>query len=172
MAVEDTDKIGSGIQPAQQQVRIAPKKSNAQVSEGPVSSPAVSFENSTVERTNNNATDVHVDNASPEMVKPSPEKEPLTKSKLEEITEGINTELSFFSSSVQFKIEEVESSDSGSVLNREGDASGMQINKKEVVVSVVDKRTGEVIRQIPPEDLLQSLNNVSMFLGLIIDQIA
>jgi uncharacterized FlaG/YvyC family protein len=172
MAVEDTAKIESGIQPAQQQVRVAQKKGNAQVSEGPVSSPAVSFENSTVEKTKVNATNIHSDNASSDVLKPSQEKEALTTSKLEEITEGINTELSFFSSSVQFKIEEVETSDSGSALNKEGDSSGMQINKKEVVVSVVDKRTGEVIRQIPPEDLLQSLNNVSMFLGLIIDQIA
>lgn len=166
MAVEDTDKIGSGIQPAQQQVSVAPKKGNARVSEGHVSSPAVSLENSTVEKTEIKATNVHSDNASSEMTRVPAEKEVLTKSKLEEITEGINTELSFFSSSVQFKIEEVEKNDS------EGDPSGMQVNKKEVVVSVVDKRTGEVIRQIPPEDLLQSLNNVSMFLGLIIDQIA
>jgi uncharacterized FlaG/YvyC family protein len=172
MAVEDTDKIGSGIQPVQQQVSIAPKKGNDRVSEGRVSSPAVSFENSTVEKTEIKATNIHSDNASSEMTRLPAEKEVLTKSKLEEITDGINTELSFFSSSVQFKIEEVEKSDSDSAPNKEDHSSGMQISKKEVVVSVVDKRTGEVIRQIPPEDLLQSLNNVSMFLGLIIDQIA
>ena len=79
----------------------------------------------------------------------------------------------FFSNSIQFKIEEVdEDSEIPKLRSKESDLSDqIRIKKKRIVVSVVDKRTGEVIRKIPPEDLLQSLYNASMFLGLIVDQI-
>jgi uncharacterized FlaG/YvyC family protein len=166
MAVEDTDKISAGIQPVSQ-VRYTPKKGTSEISGDSVSSPAVSVEDSTVEK--KASEQIHSDDNSGKKTQEVVSKEVLTRSKLEEITEGINQELSFFSNSVQFRIEEVESDDSG--LPRLGQGENLGSTKKEIVVSVVDKRTGEVIRKIPPEDLLQSLYNASMFLGLIIDQI-
>jgi uncharacterized FlaG/YvyC family protein len=171
MAVEDTDKISSGIQPVSQ-VRYTPKKGMSEVSGDSVSSPAVSVEDSTVEK--KASKQIHSDDNSGTKTQEVVSKEVLTRSKLEEITEGINQELSFFSNSVQFRIEEVESDDSGLPKLGQGEksySSSLGSTKKEIVVSVVDKRTGEVIRKIPPEDLLQSLYNASMFLGLIIDQI-
>jgi uncharacterized FlaG/YvyC family protein len=166
MAVEDTDKISAGIQPVSQ-VRYTPKKGTSEISGDSVSSPAVSVEDSTVEK--KASEQIHSDDNSGKKTQEVVSKEVLTRSKLEEITEGINQELSFFSNSVQFRIEEVESDDSG--LPRLGQGENLGSTKKEIVVSVVDKRTGEVIRMIPPEDLLQSLYNASMFLGLIMDQI-
>jgi uncharacterized FlaG/YvyC family protein len=166
MAVEDTDKISAGIQPVSQ-VRYTPKKGMSEVSGDSVSSPAVSVEDSTVEK--KASKQIHSDDNSGTKTQEVVSKEVLTRSKLEEITEGINQELSFFSNSVQFRIEEVGSDDSG--LPKLGQGENLGSTKKEIVVSVVDKRTGEVIRMIPPEDLLQSLYNASMFLGLIMDQI-
>jgi flagellar protein FlaG len=39
-----------------------------------------------------------------------------------------------------------------------------------VVVEVFNKDTGKVIRRIPPEDVLQSLENISELAGVLIDK--
>jgi uncharacterized FlaG/YvyC family protein len=172
MAVEDTDKIAS-IEPVVRQVHHARKEADSlKVS---VSSPASSVEDGLVEKikAEPNEKSIQSINDSMKLGQIKLTKEDLSKSHLEEITEGINQELSFFSNSIQFKIEEVDQSFEMPKLKSQGNdvSDQIQIKRKEIVVSVVDKRTGEVIRKIPPEDLLQSLYNASMFLGLIVDQV-
>jgi uncharacterized FlaG/YvyC family protein len=169
MAVEDTDKISAGIDPVERQVSRVRKKADA--SKVSVSSPASSVEDGLVEKIKAEPTEKNIQSSSNSLK--SGQVETLTKSQLEEVTEGINQELSFFSNSIQFKIEEVDENGQLTKLRSTGsdNAEQIQLKKKEIVVSVVDKRTGEVIRKIPPEDLLQSLYNASMFLGLIVDQI-
>ena len=172
MAVEDTDKIAS-IEPVERKVHHVRKKADSpKVS---VSSPASSVEDGLVEKMKAEPKEKSIQSSNNPLKLGQAEitKENLSKSHLEEITEGINRELSFFFNSIQFKIEEVEESPEISKLRSQGNdvSDQIQIKKKEIVVSVVDKRTGEVIRKIPPEDLLQSLYNASMFLGLIVDQI-
>jgi uncharacterized FlaG/YvyC family protein len=175
MAVEDTDSIKASAGPVKNPVQYMPKKAKADSRRETVSSPAASVEDRTVEKTKaevRGADTVENNDFSSAVTKDKP----LTKSQLEEITEGINRELTFFASSVQFNIEEVETDSPGFHSLSEGrgvkgSAGDMiEVKKKEVIVSVVDKRTGEVIRKIPPEDLLQSLYNASMFVGLIVDQ--
>lgn len=172
MAVEDTDKIAS-IDPVVRQVQHVRKEADRH--EVSVSSPASSVEDGLVEKIKAEPNEKNIQSSSNPLNLGQIEltKEDLSKSHLEEITEGINQELSFFSSSVQFKIEEVDQNYEIPKLKSLGNdvSDQIQIKKKEIVVSVVDKRTGEVIRKIPPEDLLQSLYNASMFLGLIVDQI-
>jgi uncharacterized FlaG/YvyC family protein len=177
MAVEDTDKINAGIDPVENQVRFKPRKAKADdSSRGSVSSPAASVEDRIAEKTAQpQVSMVHSPEDNLKVKESETAGKAVTKSELEEITEGINSELSFFSNSIQFKIEEVdETSDVLRMGAKKQDGSADQmirIRKKEIVVNVVDKRTGEVIRKIPPEDLLQSLYNASMFLGLLVDQI-
>lgn len=176
MAAEDTNKISTGIDPVQQQVRVSPKKDKPKISRDTVSSPAPSVEDRIKEKTQVDSQGVKAGEhssfqKSAQSKSGAQETEPITRSKLEEITEGINVELSFLGTSVQFEIEEVDTESSSEQMRQGNSSSDLQIKKKEIVVSVVDKRTGEVIRKIPPEDLLQSLYNASMFLGLLIDQI-
>lgn len=40
-----------------------------------------------------------------------------------------------------------------------------------VVVEVFNKDTGEIIRRIPPEDVLKSVDNISELVGLLIDKV-
>ena len=177
MAVEDTDKISAGIEPVERRVQYTPRKSKADTSKDSVSSPAASVEDRIMEKIKAEPTGKNIQSSdnSLKVGQVEIEDKALSLSKLQEITEGINSELSFFSNSVQFKIEEVDEEESLTKLraNKQGDPADqmIRIKKKEIVVSVVDKRTGEVIRKIPPEDLLQSLYNATMFLGLLIDQI-
>ena len=133
-----------------------------------MSSPATSVEDGITEKTKAEPSDKGSQSVSSSLMGPV---ETLTKSQLQEITEGINQELSFISTSIQFRIEEVEKEASELGKPAESKDPHVQVTKKEIVVSVADKRTGEVIRKIPPEDLLQSLYNASMFLGLVVDQV-
>ena len=170
MAVEDTDKINAQVEPVKIQVQYAQKKGKA---DAVVSSPATSVEHRVTEK-KNPMSQTDEAGASSDLLnaeKLTKEKSVLSRSQLEELTDGINKELSFFTSSVQFKIEEVEESEIPGLKGQGDSDPSIGIKKKEIVVSVVDKRTGEVVRKIPPEDLLQSLNNASMFLGLLVDQI-
>ncbi len=47
-----------------------------------------------------------------------------------------------------------------------------QIHEKteQVYVEIVDKETGEVIKQIPPEEMIKIAVSVKEFLGLIVDE--
>jgi len=173
MAVEDTDKINSGISPVESQMEYTRRKGAINVPKGSVSSPATSVEDGIQEKTKAEPVEENSQSGN-NSLKVSPSQQ-LSKSQLEEITEAINEELSFISTSIQFKIEEVDEG-SESIKDDEHDTAQqesvqVEVPKKEIVVSVVDKRTGEVIRKIPPEDLLQSLYNASMFLGLVVDQV-
>ncbi|MCK5708290.1 MAG: flagellar protein FlaG [Candidatus Aureabacteria bacterium] len=172
MTLEDTNNIKAHIEPVKVQQSL--KKSSPQKAKDAVSSPATSVEDKKVEKKAVESRNKTVrENNNFQISSDSETKSnAITKSQLLEITEGINKELSFFASSVQFKIEEVEEQPGSSRIAGNGkEGEILHTKKKEIVVSVVDKRTGEVIRQIPPEDLLQSLTNASMFLGLLVDQI-
>lgn len=41
---------------------------------------------------------------------------------------------------------------------------------KRVVVKIVDPGTEEVVRQIPPEEMLQIMKRIDQMLGLILDE--
>lgn len=41
---------------------------------------------------------------------------------------------------------------------------------EEIYVEIIDKDTGEVIKQIPPEEMLRIAASVQEFLGLILDE--
>ncbi|MBN1521335.1 MAG: flagellar protein FlaG [Candidatus Aureabacteria bacterium] len=169
MAVEDTDQVNAGVDPVESQVRYQRRKGTADVPKASVSSPATSVEDGITEKTKAGPIEKGSQPVDSFLkVKPF---ETLTKSQLQEVTEAINQELSFISTSIQFRIEEVEKESLESGKPAEQKDPQVEVTKKEIVVSVVDKRTGEVIRKIPPEDLLQSLYNASMFLGLVVDQV-
>jgi len=165
MAVEDAEQINASMDTVEAQKvfqRVSPKPA-VNESSGSVSSPASSVKTDNVEQ-----KVVSEGKESKKVV----DRKSIDKSQLEEITEAINQELSLLSTTIQFKIEE---SSSAEAVKREAsskeDVPQVEIKKKEVVISVIDKRTGEVIRKIPPEDLLQSLYNATMFLGMLVDQI-
>ncbi len=46
------------------------------------------------------------------------------------------------------------------------------VKSSRVVVSILDEKTGEVIRQIPPEDLKTEVKNLSSFMGIMVDKVA
>ncbi len=169
MAVEDAEQINAGFEPVETH-RVFQEKSGSKAaadrSSGSVSSPASSVESSSVEQRKK----VVSDSGSKEKSSESTE---ISESQLKEITDAINQEFSLLSTTIQFKIEESVDSKAVKETKTASNDTGKQANikKKEVVISVIDKRTGEVIRQIPPEDLLQSLYNATMFLGMLIDQI-
>jgi uncharacterized FlaG/YvyC family protein len=174
MAVEDTERINASIEPVSDGTsEYASRRVKSDVKKESVSSPATSVEDGVVvEKPEPQGKGIQAANVSE---KAAPAKsEALSPSKVKEIAEGINQELSFFTSSIRFEIKEAEDAESlvsGLKRDAENGVDAIRMSKKEIVVSVVDKRTGEVIRQIPPEDLLQSLNNASMFLGLLMDQV-
>lgn len=150
------------------------RKTEAAPSEDSVYSPAASVNDKRSEKASGVSHEAV--KADPSAKKASGGNLGVTKSQLEEIAEGINKELTFFSNSIQFKIEEVKEDKfsgrlPGSGSSGEDNNAPVENTRKELVVSVIDKRTGEVIRRIPPDDVLQSLNNASMFVGLLVDRI-
>jgi uncharacterized FlaG/YvyC family protein len=174
MAVENTERINAQADPMEGQAYFV-RKTEAAPSGDSVYSPAASVNDKRSEK----ARDISrgkADKAEPSADKASGGELGVTKSQLEEIAEGINKELTFFSNSIQFKLEEVEEDKlaerlPGSGSSGDDNNASVESTRKELVVSVIDKRTGEVIRRIPPDDLLQSLNNASMFVGLLVDRI-
>lgn len=175
MAVEDTERLNTSMEPVSDGASAyASRRVKSDVKTESVSSPATSVEDGVAaEKLEPQGKSTQASNVS-EKAAPETKNEALTPSKVREIAEGINQELSFFTSSIRFEIQEVEETESlvpGLKRDAEPGLGSSRMSKKEIVVSVVDKRTGEVIRQIPPEDLLQSLNNASMFLGLLMDQV-
>lgn len=76
----------------------------------------------------------------------------LTAEEKNEIVDDLNKAVELFNNDIRF----VKNSD---------------VEDKTVYVEVYNKETGEVIRRIPPENLKQSLKNISELTGLLIDQI-
>jgi len=48
----------------------------------------------------------------------------------------------------------------------------LEVNKDadRIVVKIIDKDNGEVIRQIPPEEIVNLIKNMNEFLGVFLDQ--
>jgi uncharacterized FlaG/YvyC family protein len=168
MAVEDTERINAGVDPVESRPEYRARRSRPEASRDTVSSPASSVEDRSAELKKAESQDASIPSDNRVSRGGDASGAALSESKVAEINEAINQELSFFAHSIQFKIEEVEKKPEA---DAPADAPQVSIPKKEIVVQVVDKRTGEVIRKVPPEELLQSLNNASMFVGLLMDQI-
>lgn len=175
MGLEDTEKISAGLDPVQSRAQLPVRKTRSDAPRDPVSSPTASVEDSPPEKIRDELRAVGVrSDSAPSGTQTTEEAaagKPLSKSQLEEVTEGINREFAAFAHSIQFRIEEVEAKEAAGGKAEEGAAPTVNVQKKEIVVSVVDKRTGEVIRQIPPEELMQSLYNATTFLGILVDQV-
>jgi flagellar protein FlaG len=44
------------------------------------------------------------------------------------------------------------------------------VDKHRIVISVINTSTGEVLKQIPPEDLIKSFKQMDEFLGMLVDR--
>jgi flagellar protein FlaG len=44
------------------------------------------------------------------------------------------------------------------------------VNKNRIVISVINTDTGEILRQIPPDDLVKAFQQMDDFLGLLVDK--
>ena len=73
----------------------------------------------------------------------------LSQEELKELSKALNHFLSFFN----LEIKLVYNQDVG-----------------QVVVQVIDKRTNEVIKQIPPEELLEVAKKIHDFVGLLLEK--
>ena len=45
-------------------------------------------------------------------------------------------------------------------------------DKNITIIKVQDRKTGEIIKQIPPEEMLKSLTKISALVGIFVDQLA
>lgn len=44
------------------------------------------------------------------------------------------------------------------------------VDKHRIVISVINSSTGEVLKQIPPEDLVKAFKQMDEFLGVLVDR--
>jgi flagellar protein FlaG len=44
------------------------------------------------------------------------------------------------------------------------------VDKHRIVISVINSATGEVLKQIPPEDLVKAFKQMDEFLGVLVDR--
>jgi flagellar protein FlaG len=79
----------------------------------------------------------------------SPSQPPLSKEKLEEVVNGLNEFLQPSHTSVKFALHD-------------------ELN--EYYVQVIDEKTNEVIREIPPKKLLDVYAAMMEFVGLLVDR--
>jgi flagellar protein FlaG len=79
------------------------------------------------------------------------EQEPtrLSKSELNDTIEELNKHFKMFNTRLSFSYNE---------------------EKNLSVIKIQDRKSGEVIKQIPPEEMLQSLSKISSIVGLLIDR--
>ncbi|MFS8543386.1 MAG: flagellar protein FlaG [Limnochordales bacterium] len=68
---------------------------------------------------------------------------------LEQLTDGLNRTLKAFDKRLQFLVHE---------------------ETERIYVKVIDAETGEVIREIPPEKILDLVGHIQQLLGLLIDE--
>jgi len=73
----------------------------------------------------------------------------IDKKKLAEITDQLNQITKIFKHNIEFFIDD-------------------KLNK--VVVKIINSVTGEVVRQIPPEKMLNLMRSIDQMLGLILDE--
>lgn len=89
-----------------------------------------------------------------EAVKAQPQEEqrkltqPLSKKVAEELAEKMNAAAELFNKAVQFKV----------------------VEGNRIIIKVVDVTTNEVLREFPPERLLEALLAMERSLGLLIDE--
>lgn len=74
--------------------------------------------------------------------------QPLSKERAEELAEKMNSAAELFNKAVQFKV----------------------VEGNRIVIKVVDVTTDEVLREFPPERLLEALLAMERSLGLLIDE--
>lgn len=66
-----------------------------------------------------------------------------------EVVEGLNRSIGAFNSRVSFDINEA---------------------TDRPVIQVIDNETGEMVRQVPPEDMLKALERMAEMVGLLVDE--
>lgn len=71
----------------------------------------------------------------------------VSQERLEKMADGLNAALRPYGRSLQFEMTEY----------------------KRIVIKVVDNKTGDVIRQIPPDDLVRAFTKMAETLGLFMD---
>ncbi|MGE5673671.1 MAG: flagellar protein FlaG [Mycobacterium leprae] len=72
----------------------------------------------------------------------------MRRAELEQAAERLNETAKVFNRALQFKV----------------------VDRDRIVVKVVDTESGEIIREIPPESLVEAFKQVDKVLGLLIDQ--
>ncbi len=75
--------------------------------------------------------------------------EKVSKEKLEEIVEETKLAIDFFNKKLDFKVHE---------------------GTDRIMVKVVEKDTGKIIREIPPEEILDLAARIDNFLGIFLDE--
>ncbi len=75
----------------------------------------------------------------------------LNDKNLDEVIEELNKNFEMFNTRMSFSYDE---------------------ESKITVIKILNQHTGEVIKQIPPEDMLNSLEKISALVGLVIDKSA
>jgi flagellar protein FlaG len=83
-----------------------------------------------------------------DVINKEPEKE-IPKERIDEAINELNHHLGIFNSRLSFSFDE---------------------EQKMTIIKIQDRETGEVIRQIPSEEMLNSLSKISSIAGLLFDQ--
>ena len=78
-------------------------------------------------------------------------RDPITSDEISERLESLNVKLIALQRSIQFTVDE---------------------ESKDIVINVVDTSNGEVIRQIPPEEILRLRHALEEIAGLMLEEIA
>jgi|Deesub1362B_J571_1020462.scaffolds.fasta_scaffold02236_6 flagellar protein FlaG len=85
----------------------------------------------------------------PKLSQESVKQQDIAPEEIEKRTEQLNQVMEIFNYNIRFSVD------------REA---------KRLVVKIVDPQTEEVIRQIPPEEMLQIMKRIDQMLGLILDE--
>jgi len=80
--------------------------------------------------------------------------------KISQKNENLEKDLKIFEEGLE-KLKKVVHSDMKLEVNKDADR---------IVVKIIDKDNGEVIRQIPPEEIVNLIKNMNEFLGVFLDQ--
>jgi flagellar protein FlaG len=79
---------------------------------------------------------------------PKPSKPKLTQEQLQSITDELNKAMQMVGTKLSFSVDKA---------------------TKKTVIKVFDSQTGELIRQIPPEDMLEASQRITELVGILFD---
>jgi len=77
-------------------------------------------------------------------------KQSFTVDEMDKVVEELNKQLNIFNARMSFSYDE---------------------ENRIIIAKIQDRRTGEIIKQFPPEEMLKAMSKISMLVGFVVDKL-